>query len=324
MPPVPTAPLDCHRDESRVAALFGGLADYPPGAAFGPRRLVDWELVWVLSGGAEWQRGPVRIELAPGRLLLLPPGSPDVFDWSRHGPTRHGYLHFRITDPDLAARIGPQPLLRELTDRDPQRALAQYLLALIPGSGPPEWPEQAARVLELLLEIMLDGPLPGGAEDLRLPAPVLDAAEAVAAQWCRDGRPGVVRLERLAAAAGLSERQLGRVFRQRLGEGPVKAFEVVRLSRVAELLARSNLTLAAVARSCGYASPYHLSRRFRAEYGVSPREYRVSAGGQDIDGSGGSFLRPDPVARRGLTALARVVAQAEDRQRGGMAGPGDP
>src|ERR1700761_3015913 len=42
-----------------------------------------------------------------------------------------------------------------------------------------------------------------------------------------------------------------------------------------ELAARPGpVAIAAVARRCGFASPAHFSRRFKDEYGVTPREWR--------------------------------------------------
>ncbi|WPO75461.1 helix-turn-helix transcriptional regulator [Streptomyces sp. KN37] len=36
----------------------------------------------------------------------------------------------------------------------------------------------------------------------------------------------------------------------------------------------ARLTIAAVATRCGFSSPSHFSRRFRAEYGLTPSEWR--------------------------------------------------
>ena len=62
--------------------------------------------------------------------------------------------------------------------------------------------------------------------------------------------------------------------RQNYGCGPAHALELVRLSRAAMIVQRSNATLAEIARASGFANPYHLSRRFRAAYGVPPGRYR--------------------------------------------------
>jgi AraC family transcriptional regulator len=50
----------------------------------------------------------------------------------------------------------------------------------------------------------------------------------------------------------------------------VAAFELLRLARAATLLVRSNLSVAAVAHACGFANPYHFSRRFTAATASRP------------------------------------------------------
>jgi transcriptional regulator GlxA family with amidase domain len=50
----------------------------------------------------------------------------------------------------------------------------------------------------------------------------------------------------------------------------------VRLDRAATLLAHSNYTIAQVAEMCGFANPFHFSRRFKEAFGQSPSEVRVN------------------------------------------------
>src|SRR5829696_4168559 len=60
--------------ESRMSLTVGGsgVAVYPPGTTFGPRRLEDFEFVWLLQGTAEWRYDEGGIALGPSSLLLAP------------------------------------------------------------------------------------------------------------------------------------------------------------------------------------------------------------------------------------------------------------
>jgi len=49
----------------------------------------------------------------------------------------------------------------------------------------------------------------------------------------------------------------------------------LRLARARELLDRSRLNVAEVARASGFCDPFHFSRVFKREFGVSPRNYRA-------------------------------------------------
>jgi AraC family transcriptional regulator len=73
-----------------------GVAVYPPGTTFEPRRLEDFEFVWLPQRTAEWRYDEGGIALGPSSLLLAWPGMTDSFLWARSRPTRHGYLHFRL------------------------------------------------------------------------------------------------------------------------------------------------------------------------------------------------------------------------------------
>jgi AraC family transcriptional regulator len=271
-----------------------GVAVYPPGATFGPRRLPDFEFVWLLQGSAEWRYDQGSVDLRPGRLLLGRPGMVDSFAWDRAVPTRHAYLHFRLDEPP-AGLPDPAlwPLVRTLPDDDPLRPLLRYLLDLGEDRGG-DHRRTVREVLRLLLALFVEGPLPD--RHGRPLAPHLDALLGfVRRAWAPPAPTRRLSLQELAAGASVSTGYLSRVFRQHYGMGPVAAFELLRLGRAATLLTRSNLTVAAVARDCGFANPYHFSRRFQRAYGQPPGRYRRSAPRPAPD---------EPLARAGLLPLA--------------------
>jgi AraC family transcriptional regulator len=278
----------------RLAVSGSGVAVYPPGATFGPRRLEDFEFVWLLQGTAEWRYELGSIPLGPNSLLLGRPGITDSFIWDRTRPTRHAYLHFAlIGQPGQLPDPARWPLVRTLPDDDPLRPLLRYLLGL--GEHRSGTHQQTTQeVLRLLLTLFVQGPLPDH-DQQRLP-PHLDTLVAfVRRAWSPPAPTRPLSLQDLAAGACLSAGYLSRVFRRHYGIGPVAAFELLRLARAATLLVRSNLSVAAVAHDCGFANPYHFSRRFHRRYGQPPGRYRHAA----------SRLQPaEPLAQAGLLALS--------------------
>jgi AraC family transcriptional regulator len=277
-----------------LAVTGSGVAVYPPGATFGPRRLPDFEFVWLLQGTAEWRYDQGAITLGTNCLLLGRPGMRDSFVWDRARPTRHAYLHFRL-DGRLERLPDPAlwPLVRRLPDDDPLRPLLRYLLKVGEDRSTEE-------VLRLLLTLFVRGPLPDR-DDERLPPPLEGLLELVRRDWSPPAPTRPLSLRELAAGACISTGYLSRVFRRHYGIGPVAAFELLRLARAATLLARSNLSVAAVAHDCGFANPYHFSRRFHRIYGQPPARYRHAS----------PRLQPtEPLARAGLLALSGHIWRA--------------
>jgi AraC family transcriptional regulator len=276
-----------------------GVAVYPPAATFGPRRLEDFEFVWLLQGTAEWCYDQGSIALEPNRLLLARPGITDSFIWDRTRPTRHAYLHFGLVGhlvglPDPAR----WPLVRTLPDDDPLRPLLRYLLNLGAVRAGDHQPT-VGEVLGLLVRLFVQGPLPDPDEQ-RLPPHLDTLVGFVRRAWAPPAPTRAFSLQELAAGACISTGYLSRLFHQHHGIGPVAAFELLRLARAATLLSRSNLSAAAVARDCGFANPYHFSRRFHRIYGQPPGRYRHAT----------TRLAPsEPLAHAGLLALSDRIWQ---------------
>jgi AraC family transcriptional regulator of arabinose operon len=52
----------------------------------------------------------------------------------------------------------------------------------------------------------------------------------------------------------------------------------LRSNQAARLLEHTVDDIGAIAREVGFGSPYYFSRQFRQHFGISPRQYRSSAG----------------------------------------------
>lgn len=85
----------------------------------------------------------------------------------------------------------------------------------------------------------------------------------------------------LAAEVGMSTRQLERLFRRYLNRSPKRYFMELRLARARNLLMQTDLSVINVALACGFASPSHFSKCYRAQYGTTPYRERGAAGMED-------------------------------------------
>src|SRR5712671_1372394 len=80
----------------------------------------------------------------------------------------------------------------------------------------------------------------------------------------------------LAAIAGVSTSHFVRAFKQSEGLSPRRYVIRRRVERTKELLAGTNLRLAEIAMTAGFADQSHCARCFREQVGVGPRDYRWS------------------------------------------------
>jgi transcriptional regulator GlxA family with amidase domain len=75
----------------------------------------------------------------------------------------------------------------------------------------------------------------------------------------------------IADRAGLSPRQLERLFHAQFGVGPSQFYSGLRLDRARQLLRQTALSVTEVAMACGYQSASHFSTRYSARFGCTPR-----------------------------------------------------
>jgi AraC family transcriptional regulator, carnitine catabolism transcriptional activator len=78
----------------------------------------------------------------------------------------------------------------------------------------------------------------------------------------------------LAQSIGVTRRQLERLFCSAMKDTPTHFYLGLRLTRARELLQQTDMSILAVCVACGFESPSHFSRTYRARFNTSPRQDR--------------------------------------------------
>jgi AraC family transcriptional regulator len=212
----------------------------------------------------------------PGRICLMPAGHES--NWVVGGEQR--FLHLYFDAEHLA------PLVLRLLDREPRemglpeltfiddRELAAPLQAI----ARLDWHDPQSRLeANSLAHAMLAQLVRAHGGRIRSPgarhgglAPVVRRRLA---EWVDHHLAQPISVGEMAAQAALSEHHFARMFRLSFGVAPHAWVLHRRLERARQLL-RGPATLEQVAQACGLASASHLVRRFRAQTGFTPGDYR--------------------------------------------------
>ncbi|WP_235035528.1 GlxA family transcriptional regulator [Roseomonas sp. 18066] len=104
-----------------------------------------------------------------------------------------------------------------------------------------------------------------------------DADFAALLGWMSEHLSADLRVEALAARAGLSPRSFARAFLSRTGQTPARAVERLRLEAAQRLLQEGRLPLGAIAHHCGFGDDERMRRAFQRRTGRAPGRWRGDA-----------------------------------------------
>lgn len=155
----------------------------------------------------------------------------------------------------------------------PAAVAARLALDCLADSFASPKPAQRTRVLgwlAVLLAELADGLTPGAGSS-KAPVP----ASVVAALRLLDETPEQPwNVTDLASRVAVGQAHLSRLFTAHLGTPPMTYLGRLRAERSAALLRESADSVSRIGAIVGWSDPNYFARRFRAHFGMSPREYR--------------------------------------------------
>lgn len=84
-----------------------------------------------------------------------------------------------------------------------------------------------------------------------------------------------ISIEDIAAFCGLNRSYFGKIFHDTIGRSPQEFLISYRMTKAAELLKITALSIADIGNAVGYPNQLHFSRAFKNVYGMSPRNWRM-------------------------------------------------
>lgn len=88
-----------------------------------------------------------------------------------------------------------------------------------------------------------------------------------------------ISVEDIAACCGLNRSYFGKIFHENMGKSPQEFLISYRMTKAAELLKLTALSVADIGNAVGYPNQLHFSRAFKNVYAISPRQWRLEHGG---------------------------------------------
>ncbi len=117
-----------------------------------------------------------------------------------------------------------------------------------------------------------------------------DAGDKTATTFLSDGRlarvidfmaahfADPITLDQLANVAGISKYHFVRLFRERVGQTPLRHLSDLRLAAASRMLVTTGLRIGEIAMNCGYSSASVFATAFKARHGLSAAQYRARYG----------------------------------------------
>ena len=226
---------------------------------------------------------PADIRILPGQVCVDPKGhilegtmDLGVRTWGNVPADTESATVMLIGTYQRETSVGARVLAnlpRTVVLRSVETPLVEVLAAEVVRDRPGQ-----EAVLDRLLDLLLVSSLREAFAGIDAPCWMAAEDDAVLGPALRliHERPGESwTVASLAEHAGVSRAAFARRFAERVGEPPLTYLTAWRMALAADLLAGTDLTIAAVARKVGYANAFALSAAFKRAYGESPAHFRT-------------------------------------------------
>ena len=248
-----------------------------------------YELAVIATGRGlhESEHGVIRVEA--GTVVFVPPGVSHeyrgcedliVYNCLFRADLDEAELMWAFRDGHLGVLFNPESESTDRSHRPPvvvrldEGELRAVLAALEPiRSGTPQARSRTGQLAHLLLalDVVATARRASDPMDRRSTAPAV-VASALRVMSRDIAHPWT--LDELSRQMYVGRFHLSRTFAKYVGSPPMHYLARLRAERAAAMLASTDLPIASIGASVGWTDPPYFSRRFRAVFGMSPRDYR--------------------------------------------------
>ncbi|MDC0609820.1 AraC family transcriptional regulator [Vibrio sp.] len=252
--------------------VYFGDIKYPVGGTQGPRIQRGIQFFHLLSGQVTFEIEEFEIHLNPGDFCVLLPGRHEFHRFSQTEESVHTWcqLDFYGNTDHLRLQLEPVPPKVEANSD-----IIRYMDLGLSLTRSPELDTHDA-LLELgksLLRYYINYAFRLASPDEAkppLPRSVLLACDFISRNITQP-----LTLPIIADAAHVSVNHLIHLFRTHLSITPMRYLWRIRCERATVILGNTNnIPIAHIAEQMGFSSPYHFSRVFKQNFGISPLQFR--------------------------------------------------
>ncbi len=223
----------------------------------------------------------VRTDIGPGQAFIVQPGDLVHYCASDDFPWQYHWVGFFIDQTKIQEMGLPAISLSFSMETLLQDFLKEHRTLKSDLTRAHFRPHAATGSLYRVLQIICDALEPNRARGAAI-ATERRATEHPAVNRYVQALYSIVRqtyslritIDEIAGRIGISRKHLAEVVRRETGFTPMQILIGHRMKTGHKLLASTNMSIADVARSCGYEDQFLFSRRFKKEYGCSPSEVR--------------------------------------------------
>ena len=248
-----------------------------PGHSFGPAVRNHFLFHYVISGkgtlmSQDGQGNVTTHEVHAGQGFMIFPQQVNTYMADMEDPWVYTWIEFnglRVGNTLELAGITPESPVHTPGTDALRMTIEQEMLFL---STHPEAPVlQLIGHLYLFFDCLVRSPTPAIQSSA---SKLQDMHVRTAIEFVERSYRSDITVADIAQATGLNPSYFGKLFKESTGQTPQQYLIRYRMSKAAELLKLTSLSVAEVGAEVGYPNQLHFSRAFKSVHGTSPRDWR--------------------------------------------------
>ena len=220
-------------------------------------------LYYIISGSAYIiTSSNDKIVFEPGCWYLIPSGC--SFTYGCDESMEHLYFHLKLHDVDGLDLLNnfPSPVRWETADDN-----SRFFIGLLPSDSILSSMKIHNEVYSILISILEK-------YDLNLKDREFSPCVRKAIRYIKQHLSAQLEVDEIAKHAYVSKSTLTKKFNKELSMSVINYVYDAIMFEAGQLLSNSDMSVFAVSEKLGFSDQFYFSKRFKAKFGMSPREYR--------------------------------------------------